>query len=255
MTQAAPTGHDATAADGAGTVLALRDVCVAYGRVQAVRSVSLDVPAGRALCVVGPNGAGKTSLVRAVAGLERVSGGEVRWRGEPLGRQSVTKRIAAGIVYVPEGTQVFGGMTVEENLAVPLIATRRPIASDTFAKVYAAFPILERRATQDAGTLSGGENRMLAVARALVLEPGLLIVDEPSLGLSPQATATLAAALRALAEGGQTVLVSEQNLACATAVGGDACLMVRGEIRWRGPNADLAGVEPVRAAVLGQGLS
>jgi branched-chain amino acid transport system ATP-binding protein len=236
-------------------ILAAEEVSVSYGRVQAVRAASLEIAAGEALCVVGPNGAGKTSLVRAIAGFERISGGHIRWRENEIAGLSVSRRIAQGIVYVPEGTQVFAGMTVLENLEVPLIATGRPRSAEAFARVFEIFPVLSDRAKQDAGTLSGGENRMLAVARALVLEPELLIVDEPSLGLSPQATETLALALRALAEGGQTVLVAEQNLASANAVGGKACLMDRGEIRWRGADPDLAEVDVVRAAVLGQGLS
>jgi branched-chain amino acid transport system ATP-binding protein len=236
-------------------ILAAEEVSVSYGRVQAVRGASLEIAPGEALCVVGPNGAGKTSLVRAIAGFERISGGHIRWRESEIAGLSVSRRIAKGIVYVPEGTQVFAGMTVLENLEVPLIATGRPRSAEAFAPVFEIFPVLSDRAKQDAGTLSGGENRMLAVARALVLEPELLIVDEPSLGLSPQATETLALALRALAEGGQTVLVAEQNLASANAVGGKACLMDRGEIRWRGADPDLAEVDVVRAAVLGQGLS
>jgi branched-chain amino acid transport system ATP-binding protein len=236
-------------------ILGVENVSVTYGRVQAVRGASLEIAPGEALCVVGSNGAGKTSLVRAVAGFERISGGKMSWRQEPLDGLSVSRRIAKGIVYVPEGTQVFAGMTVVENLEVPLIATGRPRSPELFERVYEIFPVLSARAKQDAGTLSGGENRMLAVARALVLEPELLIVDEPSLGLSPQATQTLALALRALAEKGQAVLVAEQNLASANAVGGKACLMDRGEIRWRGADPDLAEVDVVRAAVLGQGLS
>jgi branched-chain amino acid transport system ATP-binding protein len=239
----------------AAPILGVENLSVSYGRVQAVREASLEIAPGEALCVVGPNGAGKTSLVRAVAGFEKTSGGRIRWRSDELGGTSVSKRIEKGIVYVPEGTQVFAGMSVIENLEVPLIATGRPRAAEVFERVYEIFPVLSARAKQDAGTLSGGENRMLAVARALVLEPELLIVDEPSLGLSPQATETLALALRALAEGGQAVLVAEQNLASANAVGGKACLMDRGEIRWRGADPDLAEVDVVRAAVLGQGLS
>jgi branched-chain amino acid transport system ATP-binding protein len=236
-------------------LLGVEEVSVTYGRVQAVRGASLAIAPGEALCVVGSNGAGKTSLVRAVAGFERISTGRIRWREEELAGVSVSKRIEKGIVYVPEGTQVFAGMTVLENLEVPLIATGRRRGAEAFERVFEIFPVLADRAKQDAGTLSGGENRMLAVARALVLEPALLIVDEPSLGLSPQATETLALALRALAEGGQAVLVAEQNLASANAVGGQACLMDRGEIRWRGADPDLAEVDVVRAAVLGQGLS
>jgi branched-chain amino acid transport system ATP-binding protein len=236
-------------------ILSLEDVSVSYGRVQAVRGVSLAIAPSEALSVVGPNGAGKTSLLRAVAGFEKTGGGQLVWRGEQLGGLSVSKRIDRGIVYVPEGTQVFAGMTVAENLEVPLIATRRPRTPEVFERVFEIFPVLAERSKQDAGTLSGGENRMLAVARALVLEPQLLIVDEPSLGLSPQATESLALALRALAAGGQAVLVAEQNLASANAVGGKACLMDRGEIRWRGSDTDLAEVGVVRAAVLGQGLS
>jgi branched-chain amino acid transport system ATP-binding protein len=236
-------------------ILGVERISVTYGRVRAVREVSLEIAPGEALCVVGSNGAGKTSLVRAVAGFEKPSAGHILWRGEPLDGESVSKRIGKGIVYVPEGTQVFAGMSVFENLEVPLIATGRPRSAELFERVYEIFPVLSKRARQDAGTLSGGENRMLAVARALVLEPGLLIVDEPSLGLSPQATETLALALGALAGQGQAVLVAEQNLASANAVGGKACLMDRGEIRWRGAEPDLAEVDVVRAAVLGQGLT
>jgi branched-chain amino acid transport system ATP-binding protein len=236
-------------------LIAADGIVVTYGRMTAVRGVDLALAPGEALCLVGPNGAGKTSLANALAGLRQPSDGDVRWRGSSIRHRDLRWRIDHGIVYVPEGTQVFSSMTVAENLEVPLLAQRRAVQASSFDAVYQLFPVLRRRAEQTAGTLSGGENRMLAIARALVLEPRLLIVDEPSLGLSPQATETLASALRRLTELGQTTLVTEQNLACAAVVGGRAGLMVRGEIRWWGSADQLHEVEVVRHAVLGRGLS
>ena len=237
------------------SVLSVEGVQVRYGKVSAVRGVSLELADSESLCIVGANGAGKTSLLSAIAGVRICSAGVVRWCGEEIQRRDLRWRIGRGIVYIPEGTQVFASMSVEENLEVPLLAMHKRVARESFAAVYEMFPILRSRAKQSAGTLSGGENRMLAIARALVLEPALLLIDEPSLGLAPKATENLGLALRGLTERGQRTLISEQNLVCASSVGGRAALMVRGEIRWRGMGSELQEAEIVRNAVLGQGLS
>lgn len=238
-----------------GPALGVEALEVRYGTVSAVRGVNLEIGDGESLCIVGANGAGKTSLLSALAGVQTSCAGVVRWHGEEIQRRDLRWRIGKGIVYIPEGTQVFASMSVEENLEVPLLAMGRRVGRNAFDAVFETFPILRSRAKQSAGTLSGGENRMLAIARALVLEPDLLLVDEPSLGLAPKATEHLGSTLRSLTERGQTTLVSEQNLVCASAVGGRAALMVRGEIRWWGSASELHDVEIVRNAVLGQGLS
>ncbi len=237
---------------GAPALLEVRDLHVAYGHVQAVRGVSLAVPDGGFVTLIGPNGAGKTSLLSALAGLVRPAAGAVRLAGRDVTGLPAHAAVAAGISLVPEGRAILGRMTVEENLRLAC-ELRRPRAelAPAIEEQMRRFPILRERRAQPAGTLSGGQQQMLALARALAARPRILLLDEPSMGLSPLLVQQVFELVRAIHRDGTTVLLVEQNARLALSVTEHAYVLERGRVVFEGPSRALAEDARVRAAYLG----
>jgi branched-chain amino acid transport system ATP-binding protein len=237
---------------GAAPLLEVRDLHVAYGHVEAVRGVSLSVPEGGFVTLIGPNGAGKTSLLSALAGLVRPAAGSVRLAGREVGGLPAHAAVAAGISLVPEGRAILGRMTVEENLRLAG-ELRRPRAEvgPAVEEQMRRFPVLGERRALPAGTLSGGQQQMLAFARALVARPRILLLDEPSMGLSPLLVQQVFEMIQAIHREGATVLLVEQNARLALSVTDDAYVLERGKVVFEGPSRALAEDPRVRAAYLG----
>jgi branched-chain amino acid transport system ATP-binding protein len=241
-----------------GPLLEVEDLRVRYGgSVLALDGVSFSVPLGGSVALVGANGAGKTTALRAVTGLLRfhggqVTGGAIRFAGRAITRTDTAALVAAGIGQVLEGRRVFGHLTVAENLRVGAFQrrSRRP-ERELRAELGELFPLLAERAGQPAGQLSGGQQQLLAIARALMAEPRLLILDEPSLGLAPQTVAQIAGALRAVNERGCALLLVEQSTALAMHVTEHAYLLETGQLRAQAPTAELLSDGRVRASYLG----
>jgi branched-chain amino acid transport system ATP-binding protein len=233
-------------------LLAVSELEVAYGHVEAVRGVSLSVGEGRFVTLIGPNGAGKTSLLSALAGLVRPRAGRVVLGGRDVTGLPAHAAVAAGISLVPEGRAILGRMTVEENLrlAAELRRERTEIAAAIEEQVR-RFPILGERREQPAGSLSGGQQQMLAFARALVARPRILLLDEPSMGLSPLLVQQVFEILKAIHREGATILLVEQNARLALSVAEHAYVLERGRVVFEGPSAELEKDERVRAAYLG----
>jgi branched-chain amino acid transport system ATP-binding protein len=227
---------------------------VAYGDATALWDVSLTVQEGELVAVVGPNGSGKTTLINTIAGLLRVREGGLRFRGEDLARVAPHEVCGRGIAIVPEGRRLFTGMTVEENLELGCYgASARGARAARLESVYATFPILRARRRQLAGTLSGGEQQMAAIGRALMAAPRLLLLDEPSLGLAPAVVDTLFGVIEALHRDGAAMLLVEQNAARALAAATRAYVLEEGRIVSTGTPGQLLAEPHVRSAYLGQG--
>ena len=233
-------------------LLEVRGLAVSHGEVPALAGVDLDVAPGEVVALLGANGAGKSTLLRAVMGLVRPRAGVVRLAGRDVTEDSPERRARAGIGYVPEGRRVFPGMTVADNIRVACRAGRRERA-DRLARAYALFPALARRRHAVGWQLSGGEQQMLAIARALAAEPRLLLLDEPSLGLAPALIVEVLARVREIARAGTAVLLAEQNAARALEVADRATVLRLGRAVAAGPAAELADDPAVRAAFLGGG--
>jgi branched-chain amino acid transport system ATP-binding protein len=233
-------------------MLALDDVSVAYGKVEAVRGVSLAIPARSIVTVIGANGAGKTTLLNAAMGL-LPSRGRIVFDGAALDGLAIEERVGLGLALVPERRELFGSMTVADNLA--LGGFRRPAAERASAleQVYARFPRLKERSTQLAGTLSGGERQMLAMGRALMGRPRLLMLDEPSLGLAPLIVRDIFEIIVGLKATGVSILLVEQNARAALQVADYAYVMELGEITAEGPASRLAADPRIVESYLGLG--
>jgi branched-chain amino acid transport system ATP-binding protein len=236
-------------------LLALHDVRVSYGRIEAVRGVDLTVGAGEFVGVIGSNGAGKSSLLRALAGVLRPVAGTVRFDGADTTGLRSSQMVARGLAMVPEGRMVFADQTVHDNLLLGGYSRMRRDATGVAAdieRVLELFPILRQRLAQEAGTLSGGEQQMLAVARGLVSRPRLLVIDELSLGLAPRVLDMLFPVLRALNRDGLSILLVEQMASYALAVTHRTYVMENGRIRFEGASAALADDPRVLDAYLGR---
>jgi branched-chain amino acid transport system ATP-binding protein len=232
-------------------LLEIANLAVSYGKVDAVRSVSLAVPAGSIITVIGANGAGKTTLLNAAMGL-LPSSGRIAFDGRDQAGVAVETRVAGGLVLVPERRELFGTLPVEDNLLLGAFRLgKRGAAAEMLDSVYARFPRLKERRAQLAGTLSGGERQMLALGRALMSKPRLLMLDEPSLGLAPQIVRESMRMIAALKESGVSVLLVEQNARAALAIADTAYVMELGEIVLSGPAADLAHNPRVIESYLG----
>ena len=222
-------------------MLAVNDLSVAYGRVEALHGAKLEVGAGRIVTVIGPNGAGKTTLLNAIMGL-LPSRGAIAFEGSPLGDLQAEARVARGLVLVPERRELFAEMSVADNLALGAFARyrkgERSFAADREA-IYARFPRLRERADQVAGTLSGGERQMLALGRALMAKPKLLMLDEPSLGLAPLIVREIFRIIESLREAGVSILLVEQNARAALAVADYGYVLETGAIVLEGTAAEL----------------
>jgi len=238
-------------------LLDVRAISVAYGKVEAVHNVSIAVGDGSIVTVIGPNGAGKTTLLGAVMGL-LPSRGAVRYLGEPIEQLSVEQRVARGLILVPERRELFAGMSVADNLALGAFARRRhgeAEARRTLADVYARFPRLAERRDQLAGTLSGGERQMLALGRALMGKPRLLMLDEPSLGLAPLIVKEIFNIVAELRAAGVSILLVEQNARAALRVADYGYVLETGDLAVHGPSADLESDPKVAATYLGAGAA
>ena len=232
-------------------LLEVRDLAVSYGKVEAVHRVSLDVGEGRIVTVIGPNGAGKTTLLAAIMGL-LPSRGTLHYGGASLAALSVEERVAEGIVLVPEKRELFASMTVADNLELGAFAVRRSGAiAAARADVYRRFPRLEERKAQLAGTLSGGERQMLALGRALMSRPKLLMLDEPSLGLAPLIVREIFNIIAALKATGVSILLVEQNARAALQIADHGYVLETGDLALEGPSADLAANPRVAETYLG----
>ena len=234
-------------------LLAIENLTAHYGAAQALFGVDLTVDAGQTVALVGANGAGKSTLLKCVMGLMRVSGGEVRLDGSRVTGTSPARMVRSGLALTPEGREVFPDLTVEENLELGAAAlkTRRREVLRRMQAVYDRFGRLAERRGQPAGTLSGGEQQMLAMGRALMAKPRLLLLDEPSLGLAPIITDEIFAIIHQLARSGVTILLVEQNAARALSASHNAFLMAGGRIVQQGNSADLLIDPQLRAAFLG----
>ena len=227
-------------------------IVVAYGEAGALWNVSLRVAPGELLCIVGPNGAGKTTLVNTIAGILKPKTGQIRMDGHDVGRLPPHRYCEAGIALVPEGRRLFTGMTVAENLDVgsylPAAKARRRESLD---EVLALFPALQAKLEVPAGELSGGQQQMVAIGRALMARPRLLLLDEPSLGLSPLVTADVFRAIRKISAAGITIVLVEQNVGIALRVSNRACVLELGRIVAEGAPDDLSSRPEIRKAYLG----
>jgi len=235
-------------------MLEVTDLTVAYGLIEAVHKISFKVPSGTVVTLIGPNGAGKSTTLNALSGVAPMRGGRILLDGQDINRWSVHRRVAAGLVQVPEGRLVLAGMSVRENLE--LGAYRRPrgdVAAD-IRDMEARFPILHERRNAAAGTLSGGEQQMLAIARGLMAHPKLLLLDEPSLGLAPLLVRTVFEIVGELRDGGLTILLVEQNARQALSVSSYAYVIESGKIVLEGPAAELRSDPAVIRTYLGQGV-
>jgi branched-chain amino acid transport system ATP-binding protein len=233
-------------------VLTLEDVAAGYGDLLAVRSISLEVGAGECVALIGANGAGKTTTLRAIAGLLPLRGGRVLFEGRSLAGLDPGEVVARGLAHVPEGRQVFAGLSVLENLEMGArTKAARAARRDSLAEVFALFPRLRERASQLAGTLSGGEQQMLAIGRALMARPRLLLLDEPSLGLAPIAVRTIMEIVATLNRRGTTILLVEQNVRRALGLCGRGYVVENGVVALAGSREQLLRSDHVRQAYLG----
>ena len=234
-------------------MLKIENLHVAYGGIQALRGISLEVPDGKIVTLIGANGAGKSTTLRTITGLVKAQSGSIQWNGEELLGKSIDKIVTSGIAMSPEGRRVFPDMTVLENLKIGayLRKDKDGIAKD-LQWVYDLFPRLKEREWQLAGTLSGGEQQMLAVGRALMSRPKLLLLDEPSLGLAPLVVQDIFSIIREINNQGVTVLLIEQNANMALKIADLAYVLETGNITMRGTGAELLANDKVKEAYLGK---
>lgn len=232
-------------------ILEVRDLVVKYGGIEAVRGISFDVPEGEVVTLIGANGAGKSSTLRSVVGLERPAAGSIKFNGEELIGQRTENIVKKGITLVPEGRRVFVNLSVYENLRMGAYMRSDDLNSD-LEWVYQLFPRLKERNWQPAGTLSGGEQQMLAIARALMSRPKLIMMDEPSLGLAPIIVQDVFSIIRQINQQGVTILLVEQNANMALHTADRGYVMETGKITMSGTGNELAENDEIKAAYLGK---
>jgi branched-chain amino acid transport system ATP-binding protein len=243
--------NDAAMPGAARPLLEVSGLTSHYGRIQALHGIDLSVSAGQLVALVGANGAGKTTLLRAISGVQPVTGGEVRFAGASIKRMQPHQRVAAGICQVPEGRQVFGPMSIEDNIRLGGYLRPAQDAEADLERMYALFPVLAEKRRLPAGTLSGGQQQMLAIARALMGRPQLLLLDEPSMGLAPLLIEETFRIVQRLKEEGITILLVEQNAHAALAIADVGYVIETGKIILSGPGPDLLANEEVKRAYLG----
>jgi len=237
----------------ANQLLEIKGINVFYGDIQALWDVSLQVEEGTIVALVGANGAGKTTLLKTVSGLVRSSSGEILFMGRDISGLSTKQIVDLGITQVPEGRRLFPSLTVLENLRLGAYIPRaRPSFATSLERVYSLFPVLKNRREQKAGTLSGGEQQMLAIGRALMAQPKIIMLDEPSLGLSPILVKTIFQLIGALNEQKTTILLVEQNINQALKIAHQAYVFKTGRVVMTGKGADLLKDEEVRKAYIGE---
>jgi branched-chain amino acid transport system ATP-binding protein len=234
----------------ADPVLEVIDVHASYGSVEALRGVSIVVGRGEIVTLIGANGAGKTTILMSICGQPRPTHGRIVFDGHDITRMPTDRIIASGLAHAPEGRRIFPRMTVLENLKIGATAAPKNTFETDLARVYGLFPLLKERADQRGGTLSGGEQQMLAIARALMSRPRLLLLDEPSLGLAPMMVKQIFRIIRDINHEGVTVFLVEQNAHHALRIAHRGYVLVNGQVSLTGAAADLLGNEEVRAAYL-----
>ncbi len=234
-------------------VLVIKDLQVHYGAIHALRGVSLEVPDGQVVALIGANGAGKTTTLRAISKMVKASAGSVKFRGEELTRLQPHEIVERGLAHAPEGRGIFLNLTLRENLELGAFLRKdRDGIRDDLEKSFQLFPILKERIDQVAGTLSGGEQQMLAVARALMSRPRLLLLDEPSLGLAPQVVERIFQVLTDVSRTGVSLLLVEQNAHKALQIANQAYVLETGEVVMKGTGKELLASPEVRKAYLGE---
>jgi len=233
-------------------MLEIEDLRVSYGKVEAVRGISLDVRPGKVTLVLGANGAGKSSTLKGVSGIESPVGGRVRLAGEDITGQPVHKVVRKGVALVPEGRRVFGPLSVAENLRLGGYTASKEHREQALGRVYDMFPVLADRRSGAAGLLSGGEQQMLAFARALMSAPTVMLLDEPSMGLAPVFVDVILAKVREIADSGIAVLMVEQNAEAGLEVADHVVAMARGEAVYSGPASEARDHASVLRAFLGE---
>jgi branched-chain amino acid transport system ATP-binding protein len=232
-------------------VLSVEDVRSAYGRIEVLHGVTLHVDAGEIVTLIGANGAGKTTLMHAVSGVQPITGGTIRFEGRSIEQMPAHARVAAGISQVPEGRQVFDPLSVQDNLRLGAWSRRSTELKQDLAHVRQLFPMLEALWEAPAGTLSGGQQQMLAIGRALMARPRLLLLDEPSMGLAPKLVDHVLAVIRSLKDEGLTILLVEQNAGAALAIADRAYVLETGKVALSGKADDVRSDQRVREAYLG----
>ncbi|WP_456237868.1 ABC transporter ATP-binding protein [Nocardioides flavus (ex Wang et al. 2016)] len=232
----------------------MEGLCVNYGHIEAIRDISFNVPEGSVTTLIGANGAGKTTTLKTLSGIRKVRAGSVKFDGKDITHAAPYDRVKLGISQSPEGRRCFVGMTVRENLDMGAFVRndrKSKAYQEDIDRVLALFPRLAERINQSAGTMSGGEQQMLAIGRALMARPRLILLDEPSMGLAPKLIAQIFSIIKEINEQGTTVLLVEQNAAQALKAADDAHILETGEIVRSGKGSELAGDDSVKAAYLG----
>lgn len=233
-------------------MLEIKDLHVSYGGIQALRGVSLNVPDGKIVTLIGANGAGKSTLMRTISGLVKAQSGSILWNGQELLGKPIDQIVASGIAMSPEGRRVFADLTVLENLKIGAYLRKDKAETEKDLEwVYSLFPRLRERSWQSAGTLSGGEQQMLAMSRALMSHPKLMMLDEPSMGLAPILVDQIFDIIKELHKAGTTILLVEQNARKALQIADRAYVLETGSITLSGTGAELASSDAVKKAYLG----
>jgi len=234
-----------------GTILAVRDIEVAYGTIPALHGITLEVHKGEIVTLIGANGAGKTTTLRTISGLLKPRKGFVNFNGADITGVKPHVIVSRGISHVPEGRGIFANLTVHDNLELGGYLRKDKIRSEEYERVYALFPVLKERIKQNAGTLSGGEQQMLAISRALMAKPTLLLLDEPSLGLAPQMVQTIFRVIREINAEGTTILLVEQNAHMALVTAHRGYVMETGQITASDETRALLASDRIKKAYLG----
>ena len=232
-------------------MLSVENIASAYGRIEVLHGVSMEVRAGEIVAIVGANGAGKTTLLHAISGVQPITAGRIFFNGKPIETLPAHVRVALGIVQVPEGRQLFAPLSVEDNLKLGTWSRRAVDLGSELAGVYELFPVLDELRRTPAGALSGGQQQMLAIGRALMAKPQFLLLDEPSLGLAPILVDQILEIIRGFKRDGVTVLLIEQNARAALAIADRGYVLETGRVTATGTAADIQADKRVRAAYLG----
>lgn len=232
-------------------MLEIENLSVHYGMIQAVHDVSFHVEKGEIVSLIGANGAGKTTILRTISGLTRSSKGKISFGGKGIEKQAPQKIVASGLSQVPEGRHVFPGLTVQENLEMGAFLRKDKEVKQDYEQVFSKFPVLKERKNQDAATLSGGEQQMLAMGRALMSKPKLLLLDEPSMGLAPIFIREIFSIIQEIQKQGTTILLIEQNAKMALSIANRGYVLETGKIVLEGTGQELLASEAVKKAYLG----
>jgi len=235
----------------ASAILELRNLIAGYGPIEVLHGISLQVQPGEIACVIGPNGAGKTTLLKSIFGLTDIKSGGIFLEGEDISHLKTHQRVRKGIAFVPQERNIFPSLTVQENLELGAYGVGANQLNENLERVFQRFAILKERRAQRAGTLSGGERKMLAIGLGLMSNPKIMLLDEPSLGLAPKIIESLFTHIEEINRAGTTILVVEQNARRALAIADSGYVLDLGEIRFRGSGQELSSDERVRKAYLG----